>query len=404
MTISESGIGSELDSNQNRVSPQNLDEVVEVIAFANRGNKTLSIQGNATKTRYQPYVTKTDITLSSSSLDKLISHNPSDMTATIQSGVSIAQIQKSLYQFGQWLAIDPPMWDRGATLGGVVAAGHAGPSRVKFGSIKDLVIGMTAVLGDGRVIRCGGNVIKNVAGYDLSKIFCGSWGTLAFIVDVTLRLHPLAESKRILKAKLSWEQAQNFALSLIASPFDPTAIEIGFDHIWIVLEGSSIGTSQRANAIAQMASNSNIEIQNVEISQAQAVFDKFSQIRIATEEQSILKASILPSQLAKAVEELDNLANKIAIDYQVVSHGGSGIVLAKLSSGDLHSHGELVKKWRDYLQGLGGTMIVEQGQNGLQELVSYWGNPPGGFKVMQRIKEEFDPKPILTPGGFGGWW
>lgn len=404
MTISQSSLESEFNSRQNMVFPQNLDEVVEIITSANRGNKVLTIEGSATKARYQPYTTKPDLTISTSKLNKLISHNPSDMTATIQSGISIAEIQQSLYRFGQWLAIDPPKWDRGATLGGVVAAGQGGPSRIKFGSIKDLVIGMTAVLGDGRVVKCGGNVIKNVAGYDLAKIFCGSWGTLAFIVDVTLRLHPLSESKRVLKAKLSLEPAQNFALELIASPFDPTAIEIGLDHIWIVLEGSDVGTSQRANAIAQMASKSNINIQNVEIQEAKTAFDQFSQIRLPSLEQSTLKASVLPSKLAKAIEGLDNLANEIGIEHQAISQGGSGIILAKLSNGDLASHAELVKKWRDHLQALGGTMIVEQGQSGLQELVSYWGTPPGGFKIMQRIKDEFDPKAILTPGGFGGWW
>ena len=127
--------------------------------------------------------------MSTAGLDQIVEHNAGDLTAVVQAGVTLKRLREMFEDAGQMLALDPPGDD--ATIGGVVATGDSGPLRHRYGGPRDLVLGVTVALPDGTVARAGGKVIKNVAGYDLSKLMTGSFGTLGLIVQVALRLHPL---------------------------------------------------------------------------------------------------------------------------------------------------------------------------------------------------------------------
>src|SRR5215208_275828 len=129
--------------------------------------------------------------LSTTGLDRIIEHNAGDLTAILEAGVPLAEAQERFAAAGQMLALDPP--DRGATIGGVVATGDSGPLRSRYGGPRDLVLGLRAALPNGSVIKSGGKVIKNVAGYDLGKLMAGAFGTLGVIVEVAVRLHPRPE-------------------------------------------------------------------------------------------------------------------------------------------------------------------------------------------------------------------
>ncbi|WP_205856003.1 FAD-binding oxidoreductase, partial [Phytoactinopolyspora endophytica] len=195
-------------------------------------------------------------------LDQLIHHEPGDMTAIVQAGMPLERLQRLLAEAGQQLAVDPPMrrtrtfhsgdrdlggsgtgvaGDGVVTVGGVYAANDAGPHRFRYGGIRDLVIGSTVVLADGTVSRSGGTVIKNVAGYDLGKLWCGSLGTLGLVVELTVRLHPLPEATRSLLIPASAVAASSFVVDLLASPVECSAIE------W---SGSMIMNSNRVNSTA----------------------------------------------------------------------------------------------------------------------------------------------------------
>ncbi len=135
------------------------------------------------------------VDLETSALDQIAEHNVGDFTAVLQAGVRLADAQARFAAEGQMLALDPPLGaGDGATVGGIIATGDSGPMRHRYGGVRDLVVGMTVVLSDGTIAKSGGKVIKNVAGYDLAKLFTGSYGTLGLIASVSLRLHPMPDA------------------------------------------------------------------------------------------------------------------------------------------------------------------------------------------------------------------
>ncbi|MGH2823823.1 MAG: FAD-binding oxidoreductase, partial [Thermoleophilaceae bacterium] len=148
---------------------------------------TVRVRGAGTKLAWAPG--EPDVELPTEGLDEIVEHNVGDLTAVLEAGVGLARAQERFAEAGQMLALDPP--DRGATIGGVVATNDSGPLRTRYGGIRDLVVGMRVALADGTVAKSGGKVIKNVAGYDLAKLFVGSFGTLGAILEVSVRLHPL---------------------------------------------------------------------------------------------------------------------------------------------------------------------------------------------------------------------
>ena len=148
------------------------------------------VRGSGTKGDWAGRVVDPELILDTTELRGVLTHNPADMTASVRAGTPLNELQHLLARSGEWLALDPPTAGRGATVGGLLAAGDSGPSRLRYGGLRDLGIGVTLVLADGQVARSGGHVIKNVAGYDLAKLANGSLGSLALVAEVVVRLHP----------------------------------------------------------------------------------------------------------------------------------------------------------------------------------------------------------------------
>src|SRR6202046_1814154 len=173
------------------VSPANTQQISEILQYANQNQLTLTPTGSNTKQTWgNP--TKTNIHLDLTRLNKVIEHPWQDLTCTVQTGCTWATLQQALKKHGQFVALDP-LWPERATVGGILATNDSGALRHRYGSLRDLVIGMTIVLADGTIARSGGKVVKNVAGYDLCKLITGSLGTLAIITEATFRLHPLPQ-------------------------------------------------------------------------------------------------------------------------------------------------------------------------------------------------------------------
>ncbi len=173
------------------VSPANTQQISEILRYANQNALTVTPIGGGTKQTWgNP--TKTNIHLSLTRLNQVIEHPWQDLTCTVQAGCTWATLQQTLAKHGQFVALDP-LWPERATVGGILATNDSGALRHRYGSLRDLVIGMTIVLADGTIARTGGKVVKNVAGYDLCKLLTGSLGTLAIITEATFRLHPLPQ-------------------------------------------------------------------------------------------------------------------------------------------------------------------------------------------------------------------
>jgi len=177
-----------------RVTPGSIEEAQALLA---EGGRQVLFVGGGTALPPGPPV---DLEISSEKLDRVIEYEPADQVVIVECGLRLAALQRELAKHGQRLALDPPQPDK-ATLGGIVAANSFGPLRTRFGSVRDLIIGVSVVRADGTRAKGGGKVVKTVAGFDLPKLMCGSWGTLAFIATVTFRVHPLPEEAVTLCAR-----------------------------------------------------------------------------------------------------------------------------------------------------------------------------------------------------------
>ena len=158
--------------------------------------------------------------------DRVVDYEPEDMTATVEAGLTLAAFQERLAQRGQWLPIDPPE-PHAATVGAILATNASGPRRFGYGTIREHLLGLKVVLADGRLIRSGGRVVKNVAGYDLQKLFIGARGTLGVIVEATFKVRPLPAAERFLAAPgLSFEEAAGLMKDVLDSPMAPVVLDL----------------------------------------------------------------------------------------------------------------------------------------------------------------------------------
>ncbi|MDQ6660866.1 MAG: FAD-binding oxidoreductase, partial [Chloroflexota bacterium] len=177
------------------VEPGNEEEVSAVLAFADQEGLKVLVRGGGTQLGIGFPPRGGDILLSTLRLNQLVEHAPHDMTATVQAGLRLSDLQATLANTRQWLALDPAPGSA-ATIGGIMATNASGPRRLHYGGVRDQIIGIRVVLPDGTIAKGGGKVVKNVAGYDLSKLFTGSLGTLGVIVAATFRLYPIATASR----------------------------------------------------------------------------------------------------------------------------------------------------------------------------------------------------------------
>ncbi|MGH9068275.1 MAG: FAD-binding oxidoreductase, partial [Acidimicrobiales bacterium] len=223
-----------------RLRPTTLVEAREAMVEA---AGVVAVTGAGTKAGWGPAGRLPDLVVETTGLDRLVAHNHGDLTAVVEAGLPLARLQEHLAGAGQWLALDPASEARGATVGGILAAGDAGPRRHRYGTMRDLVIGATVVLTDGAVARSGGQVIKNVAGYDLAKLLCGSFGTLGLVTEVSVRLHPRPPASTTVVVPAAPGPATALVVALAASPVVPSAVDWADGALWVRIEGPPEGVA-----------------------------------------------------------------------------------------------------------------------------------------------------------------
>jgi glycolate oxidase FAD binding subunit len=212
-----------------REEPSTFAEAAATLAQAGSGGLSVRFHGSGTKLAWGRPAPAADIELHTAGLNTIVEHNAGDLTAILEAGVPLATAQHTFAAAGQMLALDPPLGDEAtATIGGIVATGDSGPLRHRYGAPRDLVIGAAVALGDGTIAHSGGKVIKNVAGYDLAKLFAGSFGTLGLILSVSVRLHPLHDRTTTLGACPDPERLGAAAVALAAAPLELEALDVAW--------------------------------------------------------------------------------------------------------------------------------------------------------------------------------
>lgn len=390
-----------------RVTPADLGEVRGALADT---TGTLSFAGAGTKRFWGSPGGTPDVTVATGRLDQLVEHSAGDMVAVLQPGLPLATLQTALAAHGQRLAIDPPGQAQGATIGGTYAADDAGPLRHRFGTLRDLVIGVTAVLADGTVAHAGGRVVKNVAGFDLAKLLCGSLGTLAFVGELVVRLHPLPQVASTVRVPADAQTATRLALAVAASPVVASAVDWRSGPpgaLSVRLEGRPAGIAAQADAVRRViAATAGREVAGrAEIADG-ADTAALAGDHAGVDGETVARAATLPGDLQLVADALARAAAAEQVEAVLASHAGVGLHTARLRGGDAAAHAAVVRGWRAAVVARGGSVVLRRRMPGVDGLVDAWFDDPayapGALALMRRVKAQLDPGGRCAPGVFVG--
>jgi len=357
---------------------------------------------------------RTDAVVDLTAMGGLVEHSPGDMIAVVQPGLPLARLQAALASSGQRLALDPPSAAEGATMGGLFAADDAGPSRLRHGTLRDLAIGLTGVLADGTVFRSGGRVVKNVAGFDLVRLLCGSLGTLAAVGELVVRLHPLPEAVRTVAVPADAAAATRLTLALLAAPVEPAALEWTGDALLVRLEGRAGGVAAQARAVRALAADlpragaGQAGVEEAEGDGAAAWWAAVARGARGLPGETVAVASVLPSRVAEAAATAARLAAGAGVAgpagpaAPVTAATGLGLVRLRLA-GDADRVAGVVRAWRARTP---GTLVLHRRPDAVAALADPWFDTPDqappALALMRRVKDQLDPGRRLAPGLFAG--
>jgi glycolate oxidase FAD binding subunit len=380
------------------VEPGNERELAEALRLANEEGLAVIPRGSGTKLGWGNPPARADLLLSTARLDKIIEHVWADLTVTVEAGCTWHKLQESLSRHGQRLALDP-LWPERATVGGVLSTNDSGALRLRFGSLRDLVIGVTIALPDGTLASSGGKVVKNVAGYDLPKLMTGALGTLGLITRAVFRLHPCPKIARTVSVSMgSLEAAQRTLDAVQNSKLAHTAIQVraagvappGVD---VLLEGMEAGLAAQEEQLKKL-------LEPVAVAEVPAsVWSVRQELWFASDSAVIAKFSLLPASIAKGMETVRRVADHHKIRWKaVVQATGIGWLRLDGSPDQLHP---ALRELRAEFESGGGSLIVLHRSRGIAALEA-WGNAGDALSLMRAVKQQFDPKGTLNPGRFVG--
>jgi glycolate oxidase FAD binding subunit len=387
------------------VEPATMEETSEVMKLASREGLAVSLRGGGTKMGLGNPPRRVDLILSTARMDRIIEHVPGDQIVRVQAGVKLQDLQENLAESDQMLGVDPP--EEGATVGGIVAANSSGPRRLRYGTIRDLIIGVKVVLADGTVAKAGGKVVKNVAGYDLSKLFTGSLGTLGVIAEANFRLHPIRETARTVflevddHAKIA-NAVQELTHSSL-SQFVLDALEMRWEGgrgvIAALFEGIEPAVEAQSSAATEVL-RSHGEANVLDEDDGEEFWERFAR-RPWDAGDVGLKIGSPPSDLTAVLDSVVGAAERAGVEVSLSGHAGTGVTFAGLSGGE-DALVEVIEEVREIRLRRGGSVVVQEAPLTIKERLEVWGSGGDYLGLTRRVKEKFDPGYILNPGRFLG--
>ncbi|MCO1654308.1 FAD-binding oxidoreductase [Pseudonocardia humida] len=342
----------------------------------------IAIAGAGTAADWAGDLDPVDTVLDTTGLTGVITHNPGDMTVAVRAGTPLRALQDELSPHGQHVSFDAARVADGATVGGLVATADAGPAALVFGSLRDLVIGVTIVLADGSVARGGGHVIKNVAGYDLAKVLHGSYGAFGVLAEVVLRLHPVPRASTTIALPCPLEGAGERAARILGGPYEPAALEWVSDdggRLLVRLEGTRDALPARAERIRELLGPEAADTPD-------DVWERHAGLVRGSAEGAVLRIGARPSRLPDLLSRLR---------WRTATAGlGSGAATVELPvDAVVEAHG-LVHE-------AGGTSVLRRRPDGAG--LPGWGPPLSALAVLTALKRELDPEGRFGPGRFSPW-
>lgn len=413
------------------VFPANTQELSEVMKFAFSERLSVVPWGSGTKIGLGGIPARVDLVVGLTRLNQIIDHEPGDLTATLQAGMLLREVQTSLRGSGQFLPFDPAGYER-ATIGGILATNSSGPWRHRYGTARDLVIGIRVVHADGTLTKGGAKVVKSVSGYDMNKLYVGSLGTLGIILEATLRLYPLPAVERTWIALFLTGDAAACAMAQILHSTIVCA-RIEFLSLFATQSvGRQTGCAFPSGAVAVAVSVGSVpEVVDTQIaairklchldgavtgflvegSAQESLWRAICDFPSASDDGRswvMLKAGVLPTKVLKTIYRAEALGRDLGLESAAVSEAGCGIIRlcwrdeAGSHEKDSASIAKGVEELRGWILREGGSLVVLSAPPVIKASVDVWGPVGNALFLMKELKRQLDPQEILNPGRFVG--
>ncbi|WP_051353315.1 FAD-binding oxidoreductase [Thalassobacillus devorans] len=400
--------------------PGSEEEIADILHKANENGKKIAIISGGTKRGYGGLKNDYDILLSLAQYKGVVEHTAGDMTVTVRPGTTIKELQDFLREFDQMASIDPA-WPEQATIGGVIAANESGPKRMKYGSARDLVIGLRVAYPDGTVIRTGGKVVKNVAGYDMNKLFIGSMGTLGVITEVTMKLRPVPKCESLVKLFVSKEQLEDlktFVVQIQDSMIEPASLELvnpalskklfNRDVYTLLVAFEDVENSVRYQE--KWIEDNKLSGMDMDVSsqtEAQAFWNAFSKVspNSLTDDEvnstrAVIKIGSKNLDVFEWLAEAETLQTK---NMTIKMHGGLGHGITNaICTGNESEVKQAIERIRSRAEDRKGYAIVKHLPYALRHEIDVWGKKPAYFFLFEGIKKKNDPNNTLNHKRFAG--
>ena len=393
------------------VRPGSVDEVGRVMALAHTERLAVSPRGTGSALALGNPPRRLDVVVDRSRLDAVTEYVPEDMVASVEAGLSLARLGGRLAASNQMLALDP-IGGSARSVGGVLATNASGPLRFRYGTARDLTLGVRFVQADGTITWGGAKVVKSVTGYDVPKLFVGSLGTLGIIVGATLRLHPLPPARG--SWRIAWkthEAMDGFVAALLATSLEPDRVTLlnvdasrtlgypGEGGTLLISFGSvAEAVSSQGQAMTRLARGHGGHVQDV----PNACWDELGGVLAGP---VVLRVAGEPKRVVSWLAEVERLASRTPCQVSCVAQAGAGVIQCAI-------HGEvtatsldedILRPLREGLGGEGGSVVVERAPASLKSGCDVWGAiTADSLTIMSRLKSEFDRQATLNPGRFVG--
>ncbi|MBO0827818.1 MAG: FAD-binding oxidoreductase [Streptosporangiales bacterium] len=394
-------------------TPESTEQAAAVLRMATERGLKVVPRGTATKLEWGKPPDRVDILLDTSRLVGIVDHAAGDLVVRVRAGTPMSRLAGTLFPKRQRLSLSTrlPVQDGyvGGTVGGTIAANPSSQLRYGFGTIRDLLIGVTVVLADGTIAHAGGGVVKNVAGYDLGKLLVGSLGTLGVVTEAVFRLHPAPSATRLVTVEVDQgEIAGWLAAALRRAQLAPSAVEVdawndGAVTVGVLVEGVPNGVVARSEAAARILGR-DAEITVVE---GPSELPDWWLSPATDAAGTSLRIAVPPSVAGPMVDIVRATSARAGVTVTCRGSLGAGVLHAGLSGEyDVEPVAALVEELRELAAKHEGTVLVESAARDVHRALGKRGTdafgPIPALPLMERLKHEFDPDRVLAPGRFAG--
>lgn len=399
------------------VTPGSIEEAGEVMRLAHGERWNVVPAGAATWLDAGNPLARLNLVVSTSRLSRVLDHEPADLVASAQAGVTLENFNHTLADGGQWLPLDPPD-DGRATLGGVVATGLAGAQKCGYGMPRNFVIGMRVVLPDGRLVKAGGRVVKNVAGYDLCKLFTGSYGTLGLIAELTFKLRPRPAKEITVLATGSLEAVLVAAQSVYQARLFPVALELVSSELAnrigvetapgdVLLLTRFAGIAKTVSYQVERATTGIRDAAKVESIERESndreLWYRLAAAAMKLDEILSWRATVRQTRVGEFLEIIkDTYRDSFSRSFWHAGIADGRVRMMEPLGPNTAEHSSRLTHLRNVAHSLGGSLVLESATEEIKLAMDAWGCRGSSDTVMKRIKEMLDPQNLLSPERFRG--